>query len=192
MNDTPCCSCCTDAPDNPQRRRVIQIAAAGLVVPGSVLAAAADGPKQGDLLVEEDAEGTPTPLRLADLRPAKPVLAFPFDAKTKTVRNSSRLNKVVLVRLPEADLAPAAKARSASGVVAYSAICTHQACDVKTWLSKEKVLVCFCHSSKFELHEAGKVTAGPALRALPSLPLKLDGETLVVAGSFSSAPGGHT
>jgi rieske iron-sulfur protein len=76
-------------------------------------------------------------------------------------------------------------------VVAYSAICTHQACDVKTWLSKEKVLVCFCHSSKFNLLDDGKVLSGPALRALPSVPLKLDGDLLVVAGTFSTQPGGN-
>lgn len=191
MNDAARCSCCADAPDNPQRRRVIQIAAAGLIAPAAVLANTA-GPTDGDLLVEEDAEGTPTPLRLSDLRPGKPVLAFPFDAKANTVRKDSRLNKVVLVRLPEADLAPSTKARAAGGVVAYSAICTHQACDVKTWLSKEQVLVCFCHSSKFQLQDEGKVIAGPALRALPWLPLKLDGETLVVAGGFGTPPGGTT
>ena len=189
MNDAPGCSCCSATPADPRRRRVIQIAAAGLAMPGSLLAQA-QGPQAGDLLVEEDAEGPPTPLKASDLRPGKPVLAFAFDPKAKAVRNESRLHKVVLTRLPEADLSASTKARAAAGIVAYSAICTHQACDVKTWLSKEKVLVCFCHASKFQLHDDGKVSAGPASRALPSLPLKLDGDTLVVAGAFSAPPGG--
>lgn len=189
MSDTSNCSCCSAQPASPMRRRIIQIAAAGVAAPGTLLAQA-EGPQAGDLLVEEDAEGTPTPLRLSDLRPGKPVLAYAWDPKAKKARNASRLSKVVLTRLAEADLTPATKARAVSGVVAYSGICTHQACDVKTWLSKEKVLVCFCHASKFDLHDDGKVTSGPATRALPSLPLKLDGDTLVVAGGFSAPPGG--
>lgn len=143
----------------------------------------------GDHLVEEDAEGAPIPLRLSDLKVGRPVLAYPFDAKKGVVRNESRLNKIVLLRVAEAELDAKTAARSAAGVVAYSAICTHQGCDVKTWLSKEKALVCFCHSSKFQLLEGGVVSSGPANRALPSVPLKLDGELLVIAGGFSTPPG---
>jgi rieske iron-sulfur protein len=121
---------------------------------------------------------------------ARPMLAFPFDTKAGKARSDVRLNKIVLMRFAEADLPPALKARAAGGVIAYSAICTHQACDVKTWLSKEQSLVCFCHSSKFLVLDDAKVVGGPATRALPSLPLKLEGDKLVVAGAFSAAPGG--
>lgn len=184
------CACCAAAPDNPGRRKVIQIAAAGLAAPAAVFAnPTAALPTAGDVLVEEDQDGTPKPLRISDLRPGKPMLAFPMDPKTKVVRNESRLNKIVLMRFAEGDLSAATKPRAAGGVVAYSAICTHQACDVKTWLSGEQALVCFCHASKFQLRDEAKVTAGPAPRALPSLPLRLDGETLVVAGKFSGQPG---
>ena len=93
----------------------------------------------------------PKPLLVSDLKPGKPLLAFPFDAKAGKARNDVRLNKLVLMKFNEADLPPAIKARAAGGVIAYSAICTHQACDVKTWLSKEQALVCFCHASKFLL-----------------------------------------
>lgn len=192
MTDLTTCSCCRQPPADPGRRRVIRIAAAaGLAAPlGAFANAAAQGPAAGDRLVEEDAEGAPVPLRLADLRPGKPVLAFPFDPKARSARNESRLSKVVLVRFAEADLSPATRGRAAGGVLAYSAICTHQACDVKTWLSKEQVLVCFCHASKFQLLDDGKVAAGPASRSLPWLPLKLEGDELVVAGGFSAPPGG--
>jgi Rieske Fe-S protein len=169
---------------------VIGIAAVGVVAPLAVMSRPAVAAVAGDRLVEEDAEGAPAPLRAADLKPGKPMLAFPFDAKAGKRRDETRLNKIVLIRLPEADMTPETRARSAGGVVAYSAICTHQACDVKTWLSKEKALVCFCHSSKFALLDDGKVLAGPASRALPSVPLKLDGEHLVIAGGFSADPGG--
>lgn len=185
-----CCSCMTNHADE-GRRAVIRYAAAGLAAPlvgtaGSAHAA----PAPGDQLVEEDAEGAPQPLRVSDLKPGKPVLAFPFDPKRREARNESRLNKIVLIKLAEADMTPTTRERSAGGVIAHSAICTHQACDVKTWLAKEKALVCFCHASKFKLLEDGSVASGPAPRALPALPLKLDGDLLVIAGAFSTAPGG--
>jgi rieske iron-sulfur protein len=184
---TPC-NCCTAQAPNETRRKVIMLASAGLAAPWSALAAA-NGPQKGDYLVEDDAEAKPEPLRVADLKPGKPLLAFPFDKSTGTARDGARSNKLVLMRFAPADLSLDAQARSAGGVLAYSALCTHQACDVKTWLSKEQVLVCFCHASKFSLLDGGKVMNGPATRALPFIPLALDGDRLVIAGAFSAAPG---
>jgi Rieske Fe-S protein len=174
------------------RRRLIQIASIGMAAPLAMAGGNAwSKPADGDRLVGEELEGAPAPLRLADIRPGKPVLAFPFDASSKAVRDGSRLNKVVLMRFNESELDAETRARSAGGVLAFSAICTHQGCDLKTWSSKEQLLVCFCHSSKFNLREAGKVASGPAYRPLPMLPLKLDGDQLVIAGSFTAPPGGQ-
>lgn len=190
MPSTPSC-CCADHPGvSHPRRKVIRIAAAGLVAPLAVASRPAVAAMAGDRLVEEDAEGTPVPLRVADLKPGKPVVAYPFDPKSGKRRDETRLNKLVLIKLPEAEMTPATRSRAAGGVLAYSAICTHQACDVKTWSAKEKVLLCFCHSSKFALLDDGKLVSGPAYRPLPYLPLKLDGEQLVLAGGFSDEPGG--
>lgn len=183
---------CISAPPCAPRRRVIRIAAAagvaaGLGGIGAGLAQAR--PAAGDRLVADDAEGTPKPILAADVALGKPLLAFPFDPATKQVRNDSRLNKVVLVRVAEADLDAESAKRAAGGVLAFSAICTHQACEVKTWIAKDKALVCFCHSSKFVPHEGGKVVDGPATRSLPALPLSLQDGQLVVAGPFSARPG---
>jgi rieske iron-sulfur protein len=189
---TPCSCQATAGVDSP-RRRVIRIAAVGLAAPLALMAwpaAASAASMVGDRLVEDDAEGAPAPLRAADLKPGKPLLAYPFDAKRNAARDDSRLNKLVLMRLPEDEMTAATRARAAGGVLAYSAICTHQSCDVKTWLSKEKTLVCYCHSSKFALLDGGAVVAGPATRALPAVPLTLDGEYLAIAGAFTAAPGG--
>jgi rieske iron-sulfur protein len=186
------CSCAAAAAVDAPRRRLIQIAAAGLVAPLALGAAPAwSRPVAGDLLVEEDAEGAPAPLRLADIPMGKPMLAFPYDVAGKKARDQTRLNKVVLMRFAEADLDAESRARAAGGVLAFSAICTHQGCDVKTWSSKEQVLICFCHSSKFRLREGGVVASGPATRPLPTLPLKLVGDQLAIADGFSAAPGGQ-
>jgi rieske iron-sulfur protein len=196
MSDSSPCSCCKASANtvNKPRRRIIELAVAGVVAPGASMAAgaaAAQGPAVGDRLVEEDAEGAPKMLAPTDLALGKPLLAYPYDAKSKAARDGTRLNKVMLIRFNEADLSPENKARAAGGVMAFSAICTHQACDVKTWLAKEQAAVCFCHSSKFKLLEGGVVSAGPANRALPLLPLKLEGGQLVVAAGFSAPPGGQ-
>ena len=141
------------------------------------------------LLVDADAEDNFKPLRPADLAVSKPLLVYPFDTKTGAPKNQSRSNKLVLTRLPEDQMTPDTRARSAGGVLAYSALCTHQACDVKTWLAKEKVLVCFCHASKFDLFDGAKVVYGPASRPLPSVSLKLEGEFLSIVPSSPASQG---
>ena len=182
-------SCATNKPINPKRRRVIEIAVAGMAASFTGLGVAETAPNVGDRLVLDDAEGEPVALRAADLKVGKPVLAFAFDKATKEIRNGSRLQKIMLMKLDEADLNAETKERAASGVVAFSAICTHQACEVKTWIAKEKALVCYCHSTKFLPLEAGKVESGPATRSLPTIALKLEGDELVLAGTFSARTG---
>lgn len=184
-----------DEPLGWQRRRVIRIAVAGAAASCAPLAAWAQAavgnrPRAGDLLCSDEAENDPVAITAKDVLPGKPMLVYPFDPATRQIRNESRLNKLVLVRLAEADLSAEAQPRAAAGVLAYSAVCTHQNCDVKTWIAADKSLVCFCHASKFLPAEGGRVAAGPAPRALPALALMLKGDQLVVAGSFSTPPGG--
>lgn len=191
-------ACCTAQAVNAQRRRIIQIAASGLAAPLALMALMAlkaddawPKPADGDRLVDESAEGVPTPLRLSDVPVDKPVLAYPFDESQNMVRDDSHLNKVVLMRFAEGVLDAESRARSAGGVLAFSAICTHQGCDLKTWSTKDQLLVCFCHSTKYRLLEGGTVASGPASRSLPNMPLKLVGDVIVVAGGFSAQPGGQ-
>jgi rieske iron-sulfur protein len=94
-----------------------------------------------------------------------------------------------LVRLPVDKMDATTKDRSADGVVAYSAVCTHQGCDVSEWQKEDNTLLCFCHFSKYNPYSDADVMAGPAPRNLPSLALKKENGVLVVAGKFSSAPG---
>ena len=173
------------------RRRIIWLGAvtAGLGPLALTSMPAHARPQAGDRLCVDDAEGTPVALKPSDVQAGKPLLAFPFDPTSNTIRNDSRLNKVVLVKIDPADMDADTRQRAADGVLAFSAICTHQACEVKTWIAAEKSLVCFCHSSKFLPLQGAKVAAGPAPRSLPLLPLALKNEQLVVAGPFNSPPG---
>lgn len=183
------CSCCQ--PD-PGRRRALKSVAGAAIVAGVGLqpSQAAARPTAGDLFVPDDVEKDPVAIKAADVKPGKPVLAFPFDPSSKQIRNDSKLNKVVLVRVADSDLDAESKKRAAGGVLAYSAICTHQNCEAKTWSGADKALVCFCHASKFLVLEGGRVSTGPAPRALPMLPLKLQGDDLAVAAPFTTPPGG--
>ena len=164
-----------------QRRRVINIVASSLVTPLPFVSSSATAETKATLLVDADAEGDYKPIRPADLKPTKPLLVYSFDTASGKPKNESRLNKLILVRLPEEQMTPETRARSAAGVVAYSGICTHQGCEVKTWMSKESVLACYCHASKFNLFDGAKVVSGPAPNPLPAIPLTLEGEFLAIA-----------
>ncbi len=176
------CGCEKTSGDiNTERRRVLNIVATSLVAPLPFASSEAFAAPATLLLVDADAEDNFKPLRPSDLALTKPLLVFPFDTKSGAPKNESRLNKIVVVRLPEDQMTPETRARAASGVIAYSSICTHQGCDVKTWMSKESVLACYCHASKFNLFDGAKVVSGPASSPLPAIPLKLEGEFLAIA-----------
>jgi len=62
--------------------------------------------------------------------------------------------------------------------VAYSAVCTHQGCDVAY---KDGNLACPCHGSVFDPADGAAVIAGPAQRPLPEIPVKVEGGEVVRA-----------
>ena len=147
-------------------------------------------PQPGNRLARADVEGAVTPLRVADIAlNSKPLFAFPYAPLGKVVQDGSRLNKIALIRLDPASLSKEMATRAVYGVLAFSAICTHQGCDVTEFLPKENALMCFCHFSKFDVLNLGSVVTGPAPRNLPYLLLAVEGAELVVAQEFSATPG---
>jgi len=137
---------------------------------------AAVRPKPGDLLVR-DGDADKKPLAHAEIAAdAKPTVAWAMEPDSKTVRNGSRFNRLVVGRLGD-------------DVFAFTAICTHDGCDVTDWVADEHVLSCPCHYSKFDPKDGGRVKDGPAPRALPQLPLKVVNGVLVVAQPFTSKVG---
>lgn len=144
-------------------------------------------PGPGDLLVRHG--DTPaSPLTAADIAAGTITLAWPM-AADGTVRNGSRLNRVVVVRLDPGALAGRTRTRAADGIVAYSAVCTHTGCEVGSFLADEQTLYCECHQSRFDPRDEARVTDGPAPRSLPALPLAIAEGRLTVSGPFSSRPG---
>jgi Rieske Fe-S protein len=112
-----------------------------------------------------------------------------MDPAAKVVRNGSRLNKVLLVRLDSATLLGVTRERAADGVVAYSAICPHAGCEVSVWVVEQKLFECSCHYSHYDPREGAAVIDGPAPRPLAALPLKIADGKLVVAKPFTARVG---
>ena len=119
-----------------RRRAAIELGLCLVLAPHVVCAQTdpkRERPREGDLLVAV-ASATPEPLTPDDVPPSgKLTMAWPLDPTDNTVRDGSRLNKVLLLRLDPESLDPVTRDRAAEGVVAYSAICTHAGCDVIVW-----------------------------------------------------------
>ena len=64
--------------------------------------------------------------------------------------------------------------------VAYSAVCTHLACEV-LWRADDRDLFCPCHDGHFD-PEDGAPTAGPPQRPLPEIVLAQRGRAIVAVG----------
>ncbi|RZN31982.1 2Fe-2S ferredoxin [Bradyrhizobium sp. Leo121] len=148
-----------------------------------------DRPEKGDLLVVSEGERAGDVIKIDDLKLGDPPLhAWPKDPKTSVIRNGSRLNEILVMRLDLAEMDEETRSRSAEGIVAYSAICTHAGCSVTGWLKSETgdkdVLKCFCHNSEFDPRERAQVVFGPAPRRLPALPLAIADGSLTIAATF--------
>jgi rieske iron-sulfur protein len=145
-------------------------------------------PKPGDLFVHAEGDSQGKTVAPGDIRlDAEPLQVWPMDPATKVVRDGSRLNQVLLLRLDPASLDDDTRSHSADGIVAFSAICQHAGCPVTGWVVGEtgtQVLKCFCHNSEYDPRHDAAVVFGPAPRKLAALPVKIVGGTLEVAHEF--------
>jgi quinol---cytochrome c reductase iron-sulfur subunit len=91
--------------------------------------------------------------------------------------------QAVLVRVHPELLRPAAGREnwSPDGLIAFSKVCTHAGCPVGLYQSRTHELFCPCHQSAFNVLDSARPTLGPAARALPQLPLEIDGDGVLVA-----------
>lgn len=186
----------------PRRAFVCGALAAGIGFPAIRSARADDEtktgadekPQEGDHFVYAEGDNTNKPIPLADFKlGGPPVQAWPMDPKTKIVRDGSRLNQVMIIRLEAKELDDDTRERSADGIVAYSSICAHAGCVVSMWVEEQgkKNFKCPCHDSVYDPRHGAEVILGPAPRHLAALPVKVDGGVLVVAGRFVGKLGGN-
>jgi rieske iron-sulfur protein len=152
-------------------------------------------PQKGDLLVFSEGDREGQTIAPGDLRIGEPPLhAWPKDPTESIVRDGSRLNEILILRLDPKELDDATLARAAEGIVAYSAICSHAGCPVTAWIKategNDDVLKCMCHNSEYDPRRAAVVVFGPAPRRLAALPVVIKDGTLVVAAPFIGKVGG--
>jgi rieske iron-sulfur protein len=141
-------------------------------------------PQEGDLLVPADGSSA-TPLTATSIpEGGGPLMALPFDPVAQLVRNGSRLNKVLLLRLDPSGFNDQTAQRAAAGVIAYSAVCPHTGCEVVNWHAEKQFLECPCHNSFYDPNAGAKVVSGPSPRSLAALPLRIADDKLVVAHPF--------
>ena len=187
------------------RRRVLiggaTVAGCGLVA-AAALPVTALGPALGDAPNRTPwRRGT----RLVDPRTGEPITADELAVgsfQAALAEGASRRDLgapvvVVRVRPDELQLPPERRAWAPEGLLAFSQICTHAACAVTLFrypvnepTSKGPALVCPCHYSTFDVTRAAKPIFGPAVRALPQLPLAVARDrSLVAAGPLSGSVG---
>ena len=148
------------------------------------------GPQENDQLVFMFGQQKGEIITPRDLPLGGPqVFAYPMDPTTKLVKDSSRLNQVILARLEPEEISERIRKKTVAGVVAYSAVCTHTGCDVSEWNSDTGNFICSCHYSEFDPRRSAQVMNGPAPRRLAQLPLKLEKGVLMAAGGFSGRVG---
>lgn len=144
----------------------------------------------GDQLVFKSGERKGEAIALADVvEGAKQLIGYPYDPVNDVVRKGTRLNQILLIRLPEDEYTDEVRARAVDGVIAYSAICTHQNCPVTAWHPDHEQFICPCHETHYDPKNGGRVVSGPAKRALPALPLTVKDGVLVAAGGLTGKVG---
>ena len=169
------------------RRAVFKMGlATGIAVPMSALGQPPNRlrPQPGDQLVFEEGPNQDALVRpeLLELE-KRPLSALARDPATQVLRDGSRLNRIMIMRIDPELMSARHLANVAEGVIAYSAVCTHTGCDVTNWDEGQLRMACPCHESQFDIYDGAKVVGGPAPRPLAMLPLEVvDGIVLVAAG----------
>ncbi|CAN5515759.1 hypothetical protein BH23ACT9_BH23ACT9_30940 [soil metagenome] len=154
------------------------------VLGGSMLAPVTSlGPRPGRLdigtgwapgvrVVDDDGR----PLRSDDVPGGGLSTCWPEDA----VRNDT--SSIVLVRLSDGPFEPTNLDWVVDdGLVAYSKLCTHMGCPVGLLQEGEGSLFCPCHQARFDARRGAVPEFGPPARALPQLPLGVNGDGYLVA-----------
>ncbi|MFC4426224.1 ubiquinol-cytochrome c reductase iron-sulfur subunit [Deinococcus navajonensis] len=149
-------------------------------------------PVKGDILVHavESKEGQP--IRMADLS-EKLVRAWPMgkdEDGNSIIRKGDPNNILAVYRFPKGQIqAPTNLEATVEGeIVVYSDVCTHAGCSVADDDQRAGAMKCPCHSGQYDPKQGCKVIGGPPPRPLAQLPVRLDGENLVVGDFFLQNP----
>jgi len=165
----------------------------GLSVPGAHAAKPprSQRPQPGDLIVFRFGDKAGEAVKPSDVPGGAELLqVVSKEPETGQVRDGSRLNGVNLVQVDASKVDDETKEFVVGGVIGYSSVCTHQACDLPQWIPETTTFKCYCHYSEFDATKFGAPNHGPAKRRLAVLPMALNekGE-LTVADKFNGKVG---
>jgi len=152
-----------------------------------------DAPQVGDVFVFTSGPKKDSVVMVDDVvLDAAPLTVMPKDPNG-AVRDGDNfttlLYRVAKDKVP-ADMAP----DTIDGLMAYSAVCTHQGC-LMTEIHKASEAVnafgfiCPCHDAIFDPLQEGKNTGGATSATLAYFPIKSDGGKIVVSGLPSAHVG---
>ncbi len=181
------------AEDNVINRRTLFSAIAGMGVLAATGAAVQaqedDGPAPGDILVNSKGGAVLTP---ADIDPTAKtvVIAYAQDADGNVKKGNK--NKIAVVKVDAANIGSESEGRGVDGLMAYSAICTHAGCEVKSFLPDRGVMRCPCHGSEFDPANNGVVEKGPAKHRLASLVIAVENDQIVIKEGFDAEVGAQS
>lgn len=117
--------------------------------------------------------GGPAAAASACARPADLPLRVPLAELPEGQRRTLRLRGKPVELLREGD-----------SVVARSLVCSHMGCEVR-WRDAERRYECPCHQGTYDA--AGNVVAGQPPAPLRRLPVRLEGDVVVVAAPVAGA-----
>ncbi|HYU46302.1 MAG TPA: Rieske (2Fe-2S) protein [Terriglobales bacterium] len=170
-------------------------AAAVVSVTGSLPAFAADQkdvPMVGDVFVFTEGPKKGNVVMVADI-PVDEFHVVMAQAATPDGKPREGDNCTAVLFRVSPDKVPAdLKSESAEGIIAYSAVCTHQGCMMNEIHKSSTAvaaygIICPCHDAIFDPLQSGKNTGGATSRTLPHFPIKSDGGKIVV----SDVPSGY-
>ncbi|ACO47088.1 ubiquinol-cytochrome c reductase iron-sulfur subunit [Deinococcus deserti] len=149
-------------------------------------------PVKGDILVHalESKEGQPIrPGELSD----ELIRAWPMgkdEQGNNVIRKGDPNNILAVYRFPKGQLVePTNLEATVNGeIVVYSDVCTHAGCSVSDNEQRPGTMNCPCHSGQYDPKQGCKVIGGPPPRPLAQLPVRLEGENLVVGDFFLQHP----
>ncbi len=139
--------------------------------------------RRGSRVVDERGD----PVGVGDLDVDGVITVFP-EGVTEAQRSDTQ---TLLLRVGPGVLQPrpGRETWSPDGYVAFSKVCTHAGCPVGLYQQETHQLVCPCHQSVFDVTDAAAPVFGPATRALPQLPLRVQDGFLVADGDFDEPIG---
>jgi ubiquinol-cytochrome c reductase iron-sulfur subunit len=139
-------------------------------------------------------DGTNRPLKASDFNSPGGMITVVPEGIESTSDPVTQLAKAatIVINVPVGEFKPV-KGREnwhVDGIVAYSKICTHVGCPVALYEQTTHHILCPCHQSTFDATNGAKVLFGPAARALPQLPIAVDGDGYLIATSDYKVPVG--